>query len=89
MEPLDRPAAGEPGDEFITLIRGGAVGALGYLFLLPQPTDLRLPLVVLPFAAIGVARGISLARHPRGMAISTPKRLDVYGAAVEPELVAT
>jgi hypothetical protein len=57
--PLFLPA---DGDEFITLIRGGALGAVGYLFLLPQSTELRLPLVLLPFAAIGVARGLSLAR---------------------------
>jgi hypothetical protein len=61
--PLFLPANG---DEFITLVRGGALGAVGYLFLLPQPTGLRLPLVVLPFAAIGIARAISLARAPSG-----------------------
>jgi hypothetical protein len=61
LVPLFLPAGGDP---FITLIRGGALGAVGYLLLLPQPTELRLPLVVLPFAAIGVARGISLARGP-------------------------
>jgi hypothetical protein len=59
--PLFLPAHG---DEFMTLLRGGALGAVGYLFLLPQSTELRLPLVVLPFAAMGVARGISLARAP-------------------------
>jgi hypothetical protein len=60
--PLFLPA---DGDAFITLIRGGALGAVGYLFLLPQPTGLRLPLVLLPFAAIGIARGLSLVRNPQ------------------------
>jgi hypothetical protein len=60
--PLFLPA---DGDAFITLIRGGALGAVGYLFLLPQPTGIRLPLVLLPFAAIGIARGLSLVRNPR------------------------
>jgi hypothetical protein len=78
--PLFLPAEG---DEFITLIRGGAVGAVGYLFLLPQSTDLRLPLVVLPFAAIGVARALALARAQAhgptrvqriGLATSSPTR---------------
>jgi hypothetical protein len=61
LVPLFLPAGGDP---FITLVRGGALGAVGYLLLLPQPTELRLPLVLLPFAVIGVARGISLARVP-------------------------
>jgi hypothetical protein len=70
--PLFLPAEG---DEFITLVRGGAVGAVGYLFLLPQSTELRLPLVVLPFAAIGVARAFSMARVPTPRtAESRPKR---------------
>jgi hypothetical protein len=60
--PLFLPA---DGDAFITLIRGGALGAVGYLFLLPQPTGIRLPLVLLPFAAIGIARGLSLVRNPQ------------------------
>jgi hypothetical protein len=51
------------------------VGAVGYLFLLPQSTELRLPLVVLPFAAIGVARAFSMARVPTPRtAESRPKR---------------
>jgi hypothetical protein len=58
--PLFLPAAG---DAFTTLARGGAVGSVGYLFLLPQNTDLRLALVVLPFAALGFARAVSLARN--------------------------
>jgi hypothetical protein len=66
--PLFFPA---DGDAVITLLRGGALGAVGYLFLLPQSTELRLPLVVLPFAAMGVARGIFLARVPGE--VSTPE----------------
>ena len=67
--PLFLPA---DGDEFITLIRGGALGAVGYLFLLPQSTELRLPLVLLPFAALGFARGLSMARV-RGTEIAPPR----------------
>jgi hypothetical protein len=67
--PLFLPA---DGDQFIALIRGGALGAVGYLFLLPQSTELRLPLVVLPFAAIGVARAVSLARSS-GAQIVVPR----------------
>jgi hypothetical protein len=61
LAPLFLPAHG---DAFINLARGGALGAVGYLFLLPQSTDLRLALVLLVFSALGVARGIDLARHP-------------------------
>jgi hypothetical protein len=75
LVPLFLPAGG---DQFITLIRGGALGAVGYVLLLPQPTELRLPLVVLPFAAIGVARGISLARAP---GLQTASR-DLKGTAL-------
>lgn len=65
-------------DPFLMLARGGAVGAVAYLFLLPQYTALRLALVVLPFAALGVARAVDLARAPspqRGVndAVSIPK----------------
>jgi hypothetical protein len=84
--PLFLPAEG---DEFITLLRGGALGAVGYLFLLPQWTELRLPLVVLPFAAIGVARGISLARATREIAIPGARGRTVYWASVDPDRVAT
>jgi hypothetical protein len=84
--PLFLPA---DGDAFITLMRGGALGAVGYLFLLPQSTALRLPLVVLPFAAIGVARGIALARVMRRAAIPAPADRDTYWASVEPDHVAT
>src|SRR4029078_746473 len=41
--PLFVPAGG---DEFLAFARGGALCAVGYLFLLPQWTELRLPLVV-------------------------------------------
>jgi hypothetical protein len=85
--PLFLPADGE---EFITLIRGGAVGAVGYLFLLPQSTGLRLPLVLLPFAAIGLARGISLARAPsRVIAVPASKSREVQPAGVQPDPVPT
>ena len=67
--PLFLPAGG---DEFITLLRGGAVGAIGYLLLLPQPSDLRLPLVMLPFAAMGVARAFTLVPG-RGPLPETPE----------------
>jgi len=85
--PLFLPA---DGDAFITLIRGGAVGAVGYLFLLPQPTGLRLPLVLLPFAAVGIARGLSLARNPRRVsAIRTAKNPERKPTGVKPGPVPT
>ena len=85
--PLFLPA---DGDEFIALIRGGALGAVGYLFLLPQSTGLRLPLVVLPFAAIGIARGITVARDTsRAPAIPTATGREVYSAGVQADPVAT
>jgi hypothetical protein len=56
--PLFLPASS--GDTFIRLMRAGATGALAYLFLLPQYTGFRLPLVLLPFAAVGLARAASL-----------------------------
>jgi hypothetical protein len=85
--PLFLPADGE---EFMTLIRGGALGAVGYLFLLPQSTGLRLPLVLLPFAAIGIARGISLARAPsRAIAAPASKSREVHPAGVQPDPVPT
>lgn len=46
------------GDDFVHLARGGAIGAVGYLLLLPDYTALRYPLVILPFAALGIARAI-------------------------------
>jgi hypothetical protein len=85
--PLFLPA---DGDEFITLIRGGALGAVGYLFLLPQSTGLRLPLVVLPFAAIGIARGIALARETnRALTSPMPTGREVYSAGVQTDPVTT
>jgi hypothetical protein len=65
-------------DPYLALARGGAAGAIAYLFLLPQYTALRLALVVLPFAALGVARAVDLVRSPaaqRGVkeAVSIPK----------------
>jgi hypothetical protein len=48
-------------DDLIVLARCGGIGAVAYLFLLPQATDLRLALVILPFAAIGFARAVSWA----------------------------
>jgi hypothetical protein len=48
-------------DDFVHLARGGAIGAVGYLLLLPDYTALRYPLVILPFAALGVARVIDRA----------------------------
>ncbi len=56
--PLFLPAGG---DRFLLLIRGGAVGAVAYLFLLPEFTAFRLALVLLPFAALGLARAVELA----------------------------
>jgi len=68
--PLFLPAGG---DEMLSLIRGGALASVGYLFLLPQSTELRLPLVVLPFAAVGFARAVSLARTSReSLAVTSP-----------------
>ena len=79
--PLFLPA---DGDAFITLIRGGALGAVGYLFLLPQPTGLRLPLVLLPFAAIGIARGLSLAQQTRrAIAIPSATNVERHPAGVQ------
>ncbi|HZT91189.1 MAG TPA: hypothetical protein VFA05_04035 [Gaiellaceae bacterium] len=65
-------------DPFLALLRGGALASVAYLFLLPQYTALRLALVVLPFAALGVARAVELARAAapqRGVneAVSIPK----------------
>jgi hypothetical protein len=85
--PLFLPA---DGDAFITLLRGGALGAVGYLFLLPQPTGLRLPLVLLPFAAIGIARGFSLARNPhRVTANRTSRNRESHPAGVQGDPVPT
>jgi 4-amino-4-deoxy-L-arabinose transferase-like glycosyltransferase len=55
LVPLFLPSNGET---FIDLARGGAIGAVGYLLLLPDYTALRYPLVILPFAALGAARVI-------------------------------
>jgi hypothetical protein len=77
--PLFLPA---DGDEFIAVLRGGALGAVGYLFLLPQSTELRLPLVVLPFAAIGFARAIALAR-PTRRRVSFPAPITRVTAAAQ------
>ena len=52
-------------DPLLRLARGGALGAIAYLFLLPQYTGLRLALVLLPFAALGIARAVELARDTR------------------------
>jgi len=82
--PLFLPA---DGDAFITLIRGGALGAVGYLFLLPQPTGLRLPLVLLPFAAIGIARGLSLARNPHHVSPIRTSKNRKLKPAVKPDPV--
>lgn len=60
--PLFVPAGG---DDLLCFVRGGSLCAVGYLCLLPQWTELRLSLVVLPFAAIGLARGIELGRMTR------------------------
>jgi hypothetical protein len=70
--PLFLPAKG---DTFVTLARGGAVGAIAYLFLLPQWTALRVPLVVLPFAALGIARAVELAgaREEQAMVSTQPQ----------------
>ncbi len=85
--PLFLPA---DGDAFITLIRGGALGAVGYLFLLPQPTGLRLPLVLLPFAAIGIARGLSLARNPhRVSAVRSSKNRELQPNGVKRDPIST
>ena len=64
-----------PRDEWLTFVRGGALASVAYLFVLPQYTQLRLALVVLPFAALGVARAIELVRQGRGenAAVSIPK----------------
>jgi hypothetical protein len=59
--PLFLPAQRDP---FIALMRGGALGALMYLLVIPQATDLRLALVLLPFAVVGLARAIALTTAP-------------------------
>lgn len=46
-------------DTLVRFARAGAVGAVAYLFLLPEYTDLRLGLVLLPFAAIGTGRAVA------------------------------
>jgi hypothetical protein len=43
----------------VRFARAGAVGAIAYLFVLPEYTDLRLGLVLVPFAAVGVARSVA------------------------------
>lgn len=65
-------------DPFFAAARGGALASIAYLFVLPQYTDLRLALVVLPFAALGAARAVELVREAvpqRGVndATSIPK----------------
>jgi hypothetical protein len=54
------------------------------------PTGLRLPLVLLPFAAIGIARGLSLARNPhRVTANRTAKNRELQSTGVKPDPVPT
>jgi hypothetical protein len=55
--PLLAPAKRD--DILVRFARVGALAAVAYLFLLPQFTDLRLGLVLMPFAAVGFARAIS------------------------------
>lgn len=55
--PLFIPASSD--DTLVRFARAGAVGAIAYLFVLPQYTDLRLGLVLIPFAAVGVARSVA------------------------------
>jgi hypothetical protein len=52
--------SGRDDDHFLMLARGGAIAAAAYIFVLPQYTQLRLALVMLPFAALGIARAIEL-----------------------------
>jgi hypothetical protein len=54
--PLFVPTSAE--DRLVRFSRAGAVGAVAYLFVLPQYTDLRLGLVLIPFAAVGAARSV-------------------------------
>jgi hypothetical protein len=58
LVPLFLPIAAE--DACLRFMRAGALGAAAYLFLEPQYTGVRYPLVLLPFAAVGVARAISM-----------------------------
>ncbi|MFL5953201.1 MAG: hypothetical protein ACJ76I_03725 [Gaiellaceae bacterium] len=57
LVPLFVPAG--PPDTLVRFARGGAIAALAYLLVLPEYTDLRLGLVLLPFAAVGTARAIA------------------------------
>jgi hypothetical protein len=50
------------GDTLAHLLRGGAVGAIGMICLLPEYTAGRLSLVLLPFATMGSARLWTRAR---------------------------
>lgn len=47
-------------DTLVRLGRMGALAAAAYLFVLPEYTQLRLALVLLPFAALGVARAAAM-----------------------------
>jgi len=80
LVPLFLPSGG---DDFVHVARGGAIGAVGYLLLLPDYTALRYPLVILPFAALGVARAIEASirdTHRSG----TPSFEGAAGAVASP-----
>jgi hypothetical protein len=79
--PLFLPAGG---DRFLLLIRGGAVGAAAYLFLLPEFTAFRLALVLLPFAALGLARAVELATQTVRVEASSEAQLRAGTATASP-----
>jgi hypothetical protein len=65
------------GDDLVHLARGGALGAVGYLLVFPDYTALRYPLVILPFAALGVARAAEASIRGR-QEPSSLRRLTVF-----------
>jgi hypothetical protein len=61
-----------------TLLRAGAIAAVAYLLVLPNPTGFRLELTLIPFAAAGIAHAISRA-HRRADISTRPDGLSVEG----------
>jgi hypothetical protein len=47
-------------DAFLRFVRYGAIGAAVYMLVLPEYTGLRLALVLVPFATVGLARAIAM-----------------------------
>jgi hypothetical protein len=53
-------------DPFVPVMRAATLAAFGYLALLPNYTAFRLELVLLPFAAFGIAHAVARTRSSSG-----------------------